>query len=645
MSPDCVLYVAGERLADTAAQLAGGLEPTALADLSIMWGRGNTFDQPTPATCSFAVLDYAGGTVFNERLHVGDPLEVHAAGDIAQGIPVDVAVDGGFESLAVGPAGNRVATVAPATATVVASPVHTGSRAVRVTAPNPTSRTVLRIPPAAFTPGVATGWDTIPRLGPNEWEWSLAVRPPVNGRTGVIGIGFNDPQTVTPTGIVGAETAFVWGTAPATWTTVHDTVRATTATADDWLGVSVETDLATWTAPYGLAAPYAWTAAPATWADYAPTFADDLVLMAPAGGTVRTVLVFAGRITDLAATIDDPSGTFRIDVTAIDQLADLENRYVGAEPWLAEPFATRIQRILTAAGVTHPALIDETLAPLTVSWRDVDNASAGALIAEHAAGVDGVLWSATHLTTGEYLWIEDVAGRAQSAVLEMVGGFVTIIVTSERPSGRTSLDACQIDAGALTWIRDVTDIITRVDATWQEQTLDDEGLPAPTERSIRVTDPDLEAAYGVRRYGVSTPLVSAGAAHDVADRVLGRTRSPQGRVDGMTWDLGLFPPAAGVEMAAALDLLDGTVRIGRGLIIDNATLWPDGGPIGLYLDGGLYAYNGAWTLGLIGTPLAGMGESAQWDDLDPTWSWDEFEPVLEWNDLYGVAGPLARGET
>ena len=221
---------------------------------------------------------------------------------------------------------------------------------------------MLRIPPAAFTPGNAAGWDTIPQLGPNEWTWTVSVRPPLNGRTGVIGIGFPGPQTVTPSGIVGAETHTVWGTSAGTWTTMSDTVRASTVTADDWLGVSVETDLATWTAPYGEhGAPYAWNAAPGVWADYAPTYADDLVLMAPAGGTVRTVLVFAGRITDLTATIDDPTGTFRIDVTAIDQLADLENRYVGAEPWLAEPFATRVERILAAAAVTVPALIDESL--------------------------------------------------------------------------------------------------------------------------------------------------------------------------------------------------------------------------------------------------------------------------------------------
>jgi hypothetical protein len=640
-APDCVVTVAGSRFADTAAELVAG-EPVALAELTVDWGRSNTFEQPSPATCSFTVLDAPHGIVFTERLHVGDTIDVHASGDIAQGIPINVAVDGGFETAALGPAGNRVAVVAPTVATIVSAPVATGTRSVRATAPTG-NRTVLRIPPAAFTPGNAAGWDTIPRLGPNEWTWTAAVRPPLNGRVGVIGIGFAGPQTPTPTGIVGAQTHNVWGHLPAAWRTVTDTVRASNVTATNWLGLSVATDLATWAEPYGeTGIAYAWTGAPGTWADYAPTFADDVVLMAPAGGTVRSVLVFAGRITDLSATIDDPTGTLRIDVVAVDQLADLENRYVGAEPWLAEPLATRVDRILAAADVTVPAVIDGPLQDLIVSWRDVDNQAAGALIAEHAAGVDAVLWSATHSTTGPYLWIEDVAGRVGGQVLADVDGVVTIIEDSERPVGRTTLDGCQIDAEALTWIRDVSDVITRVDATWLEQTLDDEGNPAPTDQAIRVVDSELEDAYGARRLGLSTLLTTATEATAVAERVLARTRTTQGRVDGMTWDLGLFPPVAGTGMAAALDLLDGTIRIGRGLIVEDAELWPDGGPIGLYLDGGTYEYRGAWKLGLIGSPLAGMGDSAQWDDLDPAWAWNEFDPSIEWPDLYGVAGPLAE---
>ena len=162
--------------------------------------------------------------------------------------------------------------------------------------------------------------------------------------------------------------------------------------------------------------------------------------MAPAGGTVRTVLAFAGRITDLSADDRRPRRDVpRSTVTAVDQLADLENRYVGAEPWLAEPFATRVDRILAAAGVDRPRpRSTKRSGDLIVSWRDVDNQSAGGLIAELAAGVDGVLWSATHSTTGPYLWIEDVDRPRPAEVLERVDGIVTIVDRTERPAGRTT---------------------------------------------------------------------------------------------------------------------------------------------------------------------------------------------------------------
>src|SRR5881628_248014 len=213
--------------------------------------------------------------------------------------------------------------------------------------------------------------------------------------------------------------------------------------------------------------------------------------MAPAGGTVRDVLVFAGRITDLHAQIVDPDGTIGVEVTAVDQLADLENRYVGEEPWSAEAFAKRVGRITAAAGVAVPASIDPRLAPLVVSWRDVDHQAAGGLLAELAAGVDAVLWSATHSTTGPYLWFEDVGDRSSSEVLEDVGGIVTIVLSSERPGGRTRIDGCQIAADELTWIRDVSDVITRVDVTWKDQTVDQDGNPSPTDRAVRVADADL----------------------------------------------------------------------------------------------------------------------------------------------------------
>lgn len=648
-APDCRVKVAGVVFADTAADLEA-LEPTVLADVDLTWGRGNTVDQPAPATCRVAVMDRSGGDLFADVLTIGATLELHAAGDTAIGTPVDVAVDGGFEALALGaPPPGRVLLAAgsAATLTVVDAPTRTGVRALRLTSPASTLNTFY-LPPAALTPGNPAGWDTIPRLGVNQWTWRLAVYGARNARVSVQAVAFTDPQTGALAGGVGSPVTVA---GDLTWHTVTRTVAATTPQVDAWLGLAVTVNLATWDAPNpdGTTAT-TWDEMVGTWDTYGPSYVDDLELWAPSGGTVRDVLVFSGRITDLAGRIVDRAGTVRVDVTAVDQLADLENRYVGDTPWPSEPLSTRVGRIVTASAAAVDVIIDEPLGAAVVSWRDVDNQAAGTLLAGLAAGVDGVLWSATHVTTGAYLWIENVQLRAQVATLQLVGGVVVIVVDTEsgRPAGRTSIDACQVDAALLTWIRDVSDLITRVDATWLEQTLDAEGHPAPTERTVRVADAAAEGdpnGPGVRRMGVATNLTTAAAATGVGDRILARTSSPQGRVDGLNWDLGLFPPAPGEQMAAALDLLDGTTRIGRGLIVDNATLWPGGGPIGLYLDGGRYTFDAqGWTLGLVGTPLVGMGASATWDDLDPTWTWDQVDPSIAWDDLYGVSGPLTRLE-
>ena len=175
MTPDCYVVIDGERFADTAAELA--TTPVALADVDLNWGRGNTVDQPAPATCRIAVLDRLGGAVFADQLEVGRTLELHATGDIGSAAePANIAVDGSFETLALGDPGNRVAAGEPGGAVVVGTPTFVGYRAIRAV-PVSLAAINVQVPPAAFTPGDLTGWDAIPRLALGQtWEWSLAVR-------------------------------------------------------------------------------------------------------------------------------------------------------------------------------------------------------------------------------------------------------------------------------------------------------------------------------------------------------------------------------------------------------------------------------------------------------------------------------------
>ena len=638
---DCRVYLAGAPLPDTAGDLAAG-SPTALADVELIWGRGSPVDQPGPATTRIVVMDPVGGTDFFTAIPIGAVLEMFAAGDVSTGAPVDVATDGGFETLALGAPSNRVAKApgSSATLTVVAAPVHAGARAIAMTTAVVGPANTVYVPPAPFNTTNPAAWDAIPTIGDAAWTWSVAVLGARNGDVAVSGLGFRDAADVTASaGTIGPTQRFY---GDGTFHVLADTVTATPAQRAYWLGVAVGVTLASWNTADAAGPPLTWETAPDTWNGWATTVIDDQSIMAPATGLTRDVLVFSGRVTDMVAGLGF-DGTARVEVVATDQLADLNNRYVGDVPWPAETVAARFGKIIAASGAEVETRLDNPLAGTTISRRDVDNQPAGGMMTEIAAGVDGVLWSATHSTTGPYLWLENPMLRAQVGALTLVGGVVVITVgdPGNRAPGRTTIDGCDVESPDVTWTRDVADVITRVDATW----LDQSTSPEPTEAGVRVVDAPGEAAYGARRMGVTTPLTTATAATNVANRILARSRDPQWRVQNLTYDVGRFPPAPGTETADVLDLLDGTTRLGRGLIVTNVAHWPGGEALGLYVDGGVYRYDAeGWALGLFATPMTGFGLSSAWDDLDPTWTWTMFDPAIAWTDLFGVAGPLAELE-
>lgn len=67
--------------------------------------------------------------------------------------------------------------------------------------------------------------------------------------------------------------------------------------------------------------------------------------------------------------------------------------------------------MLTAAGQQLNFTVDPVPGARQVSYRDVDNQPATALLQSLAQSAGGVLWSATSLTTGPYLRLEDVDAR------------------------------------------------------------------------------------------------------------------------------------------------------------------------------------------------------------------------------------------
>ena len=637
IAPDCWVEMNGTRFADTGDDLVAGT-PTALSQLKVTWGRATTVDQPEPATCRFNVRDRSGGAGFLEVLDVGAAIDVWSSGDIGTGSPTETVVDGGFETSPLGPAGNRASVYnGIGTATIVASPVYVGARALDLAHGEPVfnASVVFRVPPAAFTPGDPAGWDAIPRFAFGSiWTMTVAVRIGVGMRVQVGGVGLMSPEDADSwPGTIGWR-LFV-GT--GTWTVETFELRNNLWDEPDvWAALQVNVNrIGMWTDVAGT-----WADTPGTWAEARSVTVDDLSITAPPGGLIRDVLVFSGRVTDLTAELLDIAGTLGVEVTAVDQLADLQNRYVGDTPWPSQTVAARFAAIIAASAADVDTRLDTPLDALMVSRRDVDNQPTGGLLQEIAAGVDGVLWSATHQTTGPYLWLENVANRTAVATLALQGGVVVIVPpsTGQRPPGRTDLDGCDLPDTNVQWRRDVTDVVTRVDATWLDQTT----TPDPTERTVRVVDAPAETVYGVRRFGVTTPLVNATDATNVANRILARTRYDEWRVEGLEYDLRIAPPAAGAEMAAALDLLDGTIRLGRAVTVFDVTRWPGGDVIGMFLEGGVYQFDSGWTMGLVGSPYAGVGESGGWSTMDPAWRWNQMAPDIAWVDCWGVTGPITK---
>jgi hypothetical protein len=119
-----------------------------------------------------------------------------------------------------------------------------------------------------------------------------------------------------------------------------------------------------------------------------------------------------------------------------------------------------------------------------------------------------------------------------------------------------------------------------------------------------------------------------------------RSQPDTWRASGLTIDDDdVAPTVDGVDLMLAL--LDGTSRIGAPIVLGDLPEWtPAGATVGVYLEGGTYRYvGGRWVLELGVSASTGLGESAAWDELDPSWQWDQWSPEITWDDLRGVAAP------
>jgi hypothetical protein len=615
--------------------------PAALSGLTVTWGRATTVEQPPPAACSFSLTDPNGSAGFAEVVRVGSAVRVVADAVVYPDPTVSIVADPSYEAAAVGSA--PPLAVDNGTAVVTAAQAHTGTHGVLVEPLNAARAVTVTIPPAPFVPAGTdpTAWDLVPTSDFGQrWAVGVALRVPVGGWAEVTPVWFSGPWVSAATHPVGAAAGVVGDGA---WHVLQLTV---VPPAGVWVGVGVriyptgpawdDVDPAiTWDTVAG-------TYLDTTWDDLARTYLDDVVVMAPAEGALQSVVVFDGRVSDMTASWDDGAGAVLLDAAAVDLTADLGNRDIADVPWAAEPMGDRFRRILGLSGAPVTATIGAALEPLTVSWMDVDRQQAMGLLQDLAQSVDGVCWPAVHATTGQYLWVEDPATRAALFVLHKGADGVIRVVPTTQVTGAVHLSACDILRDPVEWVQDSADVVTRAAVQWLDQTLDDKGYPAPTQRTVTTVDPVLEASLGTRRLSVSTILVAEADALLVADKLLGRLRSSTWRVNGLTWNTATQDNLDATYVTKALALLDGTTRIGRPLVLEDLPDWTPTGrdELPLYVEGGAYDYTaGAWTLALTVSSGLAQGQSVTWDQLPPDWAWDQFDPAITWDDLSGVGPP------
>ena len=610
--------------------------------LTITWGRSDTIEQPQASTCTFRVADDTDRSYFGS-FRIGSSIQVLADAVITGGAAVPAFLDPGFDT-------QLRAVTRNATAERSTRKVETGGYAAALKPINSSSPYSFQLPPGVLQQAGTNpnAWDDLPHLSPGEtWHMQARLWVPQNVTATVRAVIYTGPYASAAT--VGPVIGAVTGTGADEWHTVEADISPGVQLG--WLGFQVE---ATGGLRWIDAGETTWAERPDTeqWRDTQDVYLDHVAILAPEGGTTVTMLVFGGRVTDMESQYDVDLAA--LDVTATDFLGDLGNRYVGDEPWLAEPLQDRFLRVLQLARVPGETAITADIATSVagdeMTWEDVDHKAAAGLLRDMAASVDGVLWAATHLVSGPYVKLEDPANRPALYQLDLVNGRIVIVQVDidDLPEAERPLDvsACDVLRDPVRWLLDVSDIATRTTVTWMDQTLDEEGNPQPTERTYALVDSGREAAHGTRNVSVQTMLTDEALASDVAERILSRMNGDW-RMSGLTVADADFTTPDATAANVLLTLLDGVRRGGMGIRVTDLPAWsPLGQTAPAYVEGGTYSYvNGGWQLDLTVSRATGLGRNAQWDQLDPAWTWDQWDPGITWDELRGVAAPgLALAE-
>jgi hypothetical protein len=351
---------------------------------------------------------------------------------------------------------------------------------------------------------------------------------------------------------------------------------------------------------------------------------------------------FTGRVTDVTAEWDAAAVGTRVSVAAADALSGFANRFVGAEPWPAEPWWGRAHRI-TGQGGADWAIIPFPPGNVTVSRLDVDRQAMAGLLADLAVTGGTIIFPAMFPDGTELLVAQNPNDRASMTVLAP-GGDGLWRPTPAAGLGAYELSACDLARDPVAWSRTVVDLVTRATVRWQDQSTS----PGTTERSVAMVNADDEARWGARGVSLGTLLTTAADAETLCTAVLVRNQASEAyRARGLVWDLAaVTDPAATTGLAVAL--LDSSVRTGTAVMLTDLPDWtPAAADTGSYVEGGTYRFGGGrWLLSLLTTSAVGAGRSITYQQTPtPTPSYQQIAPDVSYLDLYGVGAPPAAPTT
>lgn len=650
---NCQVLIDGVEVADTAHEFEAG-HPTVLAGLTHTWGRDSVVDQPATGTlaCTVATRADADGAAMFDWISVGKTITVLSGASLpAVGDPVDVCVDGSFE----GDVTERTTQTSQYQTWVAAGPPRTGVQSIQMgysTYQHGTAEFV-RIGPAPYD----TSWDAIPPLlaDVGVWRikfWAQKHNPHYQRDLAWYPIWMSGPDEPAAWGALRG-TPMEWIIQSGGWVTQVDYAVEYIPPGlprPCWLGIAIIPKGTQWTWSLAGAQPgLTWDDLdPAmTWANMEMIDIDDLEILAPP--TARVIsLVFSGRITDLELSHGTAfGGGAELTITASDPSAELANEDISDTPWVAQGITARIDRIIYILGVAANPVKPPPFvyyfpagSNYVVTWVDYDRTAAWSILQDLAASADLVLWPGFDLVEGFGLFFEDVLTRDSVGGLIWDGAQVIIDYgTRYRPAEGITLSACDL-ADDVTFAQTVADVVTRVDGTWQEQTTDGSGNPAPTERYVHRKDTALEPIHGVRRVSYSTQLTTAADCQLVCDRVLARSNQLNWTVSGVQWDTNYPTNWSEDHTLFESRLLDGKLRMGLAVQITDLPPWApaEQDSAGYYLEGGTYTYEGRrWRFELNLSPSGAAASSVAWSDIaaEP-WTWDQVAASIAWADLYGV---------